>query len=177
MRHQVKDLTFVLRRIKKEQQDLKADNEVLAEQFEELKHSKVQIQEAIAHAVAASQGGGDEKARMQQMTKSQLNQLRKQCEELKRENMKVWWAHRMYSLAVVTGCKILPVTERGTVAAEAGAAATGAARVWRLRVTLGLSSRGMYVNNSCHLTFASSSQRSTLRRHSSQVQSHPCRNV
>ena len=80
-----------------EHADIKTENESLMEQLEELKTSKMTISDTISGAMASIQGGTalsseifDRSRNSQSLTsQAQTNQLRKQCDVLKNENLKL----------------------------------------------------------------------------------------
>jgi len=97
LRVALKDLREFGRKIKLEHADIKTENESLLEQLEELKASKVTISDTISGAMASIQGGTalsseifDRSRNSQSLTsQAQTNQLRKQCDVLKNENLKL----------------------------------------------------------------------------------------
>jgi paraquat-inducible protein B len=97
LRAVLKDLREFGRKIKTEHADIKNDNENLVQQLEELKASKATISDTISGAMASIQGGTalsseilDRNRSNQSLTsQAQTNQLRKQCDMLKNENLKL----------------------------------------------------------------------------------------
>lgn len=97
LRAVLKDLREFGRKIKVEHADIRTENETLMEQLEELKSSKVTISDTISGAMASIQGGTalsgdifDRNRSSQSLTsQAQTNQLRKQCDVLKNENLKL----------------------------------------------------------------------------------------
>ena len=97
LRSVLKDLREFSRKIKLEHADTRTENESLAEQLEELKTSKATISDTISSAMASIQGGTamssdifDRNRSSQSLTsQAQTNQLRKQCDTLKNENLKL----------------------------------------------------------------------------------------
>jgi myosin heavy subunit len=97
LRAVLKDLREFSRKVKMEHADIKTENENLAEQLEELKASKMTISDTISSAMASIQGGAplsseifDRNRSSQSLTsQAHTNQLRKQCDVLKNENLKL----------------------------------------------------------------------------------------
>ena len=97
LRAVLKDLREFGRKVKMEHADIKTENESLMEQLEELKTSKITISDTISSAMASIQGGTalnseifDRNRSSQSLTsQAQTNQLRKQCDMLKNENLKL----------------------------------------------------------------------------------------
>ena len=97
LRAVLKDLREFGRKIKLEHADIKTENDSLMEQLEELKTSKITISDTISGAMASIQGGTalsneifDRNRSSQSLTsQAQTNQLRKQCDTLKNENLKL----------------------------------------------------------------------------------------
>jgi len=97
LRAVLKDLREFGRKVKVEHADVRTENESLMEQLEELKTSKATISDTISSAMASIQGGTalnsemfDRNRSSQSLTsQAQTNQLRKQCDTLKNENLKL----------------------------------------------------------------------------------------
>jgi hypothetical protein len=97
LRAVLKDLREFSRKVKLEHADVKTENESVLEQLEELKASKTTISDTISGAMASIQGGTalssdifDRNRSSQSLTsQAQTNQLRKQCDALKNENLKL----------------------------------------------------------------------------------------
>jgi len=97
LRAVLKDLKEFGRKVKVEHADIRTENESLVEQLEELKTSKATISDTISSAMASIQGGTalnsemfDRNRSSQSLTsQAQTNQLRKQCDTLKNENLKL----------------------------------------------------------------------------------------